>query len=68
MEEEARLAKLSDEELLWEISALIEQFSEIQIRLNKAKQVHAERKEKTIQQNVVDTKIPKQSRKLKYLC
>ena len=62
MEEKARLEKLSDEELLREINDLIEQFSQIQIRLNEAKQVHASRKEKTKQQNVADSKIPKQSR------
>ena len=66
MGEKARLEKLSDDELLREINALIQQFSEIQIRLNKAKQVHAARKEKAIQQNIVDTKIPKQSRKLTF--
>ena len=52
MEEKARLEKLSDEELLREISDLIEQFSQIQIRLNEAKQVHAARKEKTEKLNV----------------
>lgn len=44
IEERARWDKLSDGELLKEISALIKQFSEIQIRLIEAKKVYALRK------------------------
>ena len=45
--ERARLEKLNDAELLREISALMKQFSEVQIRLNEAKKAYAARKSTT---------------------
>ena len=47
IEERDRWDKLSDGELLKEISALLKQFSEVQSKLIEAKKVYAQRKKKT---------------------
>ena len=57
--ERARLEKLSDAELLREISALMKQFSETQIRLNEAKKAYAARKSTT--KEGVQRKEPKKT-------
>ena len=61
VKEKERLEKLSEEDLFREISALIKQLSEIQIRLNAANQVHAARNKKTKEGALVHLKIQERS-------